>query len=491
MVAAHGGFSGTVNFTVSGLPAGATGTFSPATITGSGSSTLTINTLSSTTLGTYPLTLTATSGSLTHTVNLTLVVIGPANFSVSATPSVAPVNPGSNANYNVAIAGQNGFSGTVNFSVSGLPANTAGLFSPTTVTGSGSTTLSISTQASVIPGSYPLTITATSGSLTHTTSVTLAVAGAADFALAATPGSRTIVAGSGTTYTATITGQGGFSGVVSLGVSGLPAGATGTFNPTTITGSGSSTLTINTLSSTPAGTSTLTISGVSGSLNHSTTVTPGSNSPSSARSIGDRRIHFDRQNLGQHKRRNAGILDHGGERTVVSVHIVGLGCIGGDDGERRDRRRIDLGAGEANQRAAGRRGDLAGLCSHGAEQCDGDRESVAERGVVNHGGDLHRGRYHRNQWIGGDRGDGRRKRRERCTDSIAGHNPEQFVGVWGRHGLGCAPWPELWAPNQTMVHQFLTNVGSTYWVQRQNSVTPLSGTTVTINDTAPAMTSST
>ena len=75
--------------------------------------------------------LTATSGSLTHTVNLTLVVIGPANFSVSATPSVAPVNPGSNASYNVAIAGQNGFSGTVNFSVSGLPANTAALFSPT------------------------------------------------------------------------------------------------------------------------------------------------------------------------------------------------------------------------------------------------------------------------------------------------------------------------------------------------------------------------
>jgi hypothetical protein len=39
--------------------------------------------------------------------------------------------------------------------------------------------------------------------------------------------------------------------------------------------------------------------------------------------------------------------------------------------------------------------------------------------------------------------------------------------------------------SQTMVHQFLTNVGSTYWVQRQNGVTPLSGTTVTINDTAP------
>ena len=40
-------------------------------------------------------------------------------------------------------------------------------------------------------------------------------------------------------------------------------------------------------------------------------------------------------------------------------------------------------------------------------------------------------------------------------------------------------------PNQTMVHQDLASSGDTYWVQRQNSATPLSGTSVTINDTAP------
>jgi len=39
--------------------------------------------------------------------------------------------------------------------------------------------------------------------------------------------------------------------------------------------------------------------------------------------------------------------------------------------------------------------------------------------------------------------------------------------------------------NQTVVHQFLTPTGDTYWVQMQNSTTPLSGTTVTVNDTAP------
>ena len=39
---------------------------------------------------------------------------------------------------------------------------------------------------------------------------------------------------------------------------------------------------------------------------------------------------------------------------------------------------------------------------------------------------------------------------------------------------------------QTMVHQYLATVGDTYWVQRQNGATPTPGTTVTINDIAPA-----
>ena len=39
--------------------------------------------------------------------------------------------------------------------------------------------------------------------------------------------------------------------------------------------------------------------------------------------------------------------------------------------------------------------------------------------------------------------------------------------------------------NQTMVNQYLASVGDTYWVQRQSAPTPTSGTTVTLNDTAP------
>ena len=41
-------------------------------------------------------------------------------------------------------------------------------------------------------------------------------------------------------------------------------------------------------------------------------------------------------------------------------------------------------------------------------------------------------------------------------------------------------------PNQVIVHQALPPVGDTYWVQRTAGATPQSGTSVTINDTAPA-----
>jgi hypothetical protein len=40
--------------------------------------------------------------------------------------------------------------------------------------------------------------------------------------------------------------------------------------------------------------------------------------------------------------------------------------------------------------------------------------------------------------------------------------------------------------DQTMVHQFLAPKGDTFWVQSQTRTTPLAGTVVTINDTAPA-----
>src|SRR6185295_630993 len=93
-----------------------------------------------------------------------------------------------------------------------------------------------------------------------------------DFSVGASPASQSVTQGSSTPYAVTITPTNGFTGAVSLSVSGLPSGATASFNPTLVTTSGSSTLNVTTASSTPTGVFTLSVTGTSGNLSHSTTV---------------------------------------------------------------------------------------------------------------------------------------------------------------------------------------------------------------------------
>jgi hypothetical protein len=69
-----GGFNSTVALSLSGLPADAFVSFSPASITGAGSSTLTACTSSSTAVGNYSLTISATTGAETHSVGVLLKV---------------------------------------------------------------------------------------------------------------------------------------------------------------------------------------------------------------------------------------------------------------------------------------------------------------------------------------------------------------------------------------------------------------------------------
>jgi hypothetical protein len=180
---------------------------------------------------------------------------------------------GSSTSYTATVSALNGFSGVVGFSVTGPPTGVTATFTPTSVTGSGSTTLNVMTSTTTPVGSYTLTITGTSGTLTRSTAVTLVVNAQTDFTLSATPSPQTVVQGSATSYTATVSALNGFSGVVGFSVTGPPTGATAAFTPTSVTGSGSSTLTVTTSTATPIGSYTLTITGTSGTLTHSTPVT--------------------------------------------------------------------------------------------------------------------------------------------------------------------------------------------------------------------------
>jgi hypothetical protein len=194
------------------------------------------------------------------------------DFSVSATPDSQTVVQGDSTTFTVNVTASGGFSGIVGFSASGLPQDAAASFSPDTVTGSGSSTMTITTLSSTPVGSYPLTITANSGSISHTTNVTLVVTAPADFSISANPPNRTAQRGAKTQYTVTVSAQNGFSGIVSLSVSGLPAQTRAIFNPPTLTGSGISAFKVSVGPSATRGKYTLTITGSSGGLSHSTTV---------------------------------------------------------------------------------------------------------------------------------------------------------------------------------------------------------------------------
>jgi hypothetical protein len=196
----------------------------------------------------------------------------PPDFTLAAGPPSQTVTATSSTSYTVSVNSLNGFAGAVSLKVSGLPGGATATFSPASINGSASSTLTISTGCSTAAGNYSLTITGTSGNLNHSASVALVVNPAAsDFTIGASPSSTTVTAGGRTSYAVNVGAVGCFVGTVNLSVTGVPSGATASFNPTAISGSGSSTLSVAT-GTAASNTYTLTITGTAGSLSHSATV---------------------------------------------------------------------------------------------------------------------------------------------------------------------------------------------------------------------------
>jgi subtilase family serine protease len=95
----------------------------------------------------------------------------------------------------------------------------------------------------------------------------ISTSSAPSFGLAASPNSATLVAGSTTTSTVQLTEENGFSSAVTLSLTGLPAGVTGTFGA--FNSSHASTLTLTATSIAASGTYPLSVKGVSGTITES------------------------------------------------------------------------------------------------------------------------------------------------------------------------------------------------------------------------------
>ena len=89
-----------------------------------------------------------------------------------------------------------------------------------------------------------------------------------DFAVSATPSSVSVGQGSTSSTTVSTIVVSGSPQPVTLSVSGLPSGVSGSLFPTTVTAGGSSTLTVTTTGGAPIGNSTVTVTGTEGTATH-------------------------------------------------------------------------------------------------------------------------------------------------------------------------------------------------------------------------------
>jgi len=367
---AQAGFNSSVTYSVSGLPAGATVSFSPTSGIPPGSSTLTVTTLAGTSLGTYTLTITGTAGQITHTATAYLNVanagqgtgvmsvkfaglgnpmgssevagvVAKSNWNnatgaTSSSPLIlfdesnlattATISWTSDNSWSLPITDQpgnarmmRGYLDTGNLhstiiNVGGLPSSSGGYSvfvyadgdngaasrsATYQISGNGIATTSISltdlpntnfsgtfSQANNSSGNYVVftninassfSITATPGAASDNTLrapingiqiVPLGQITTADFTLSASPASSSVTLGNSTTYTVGSVALNGFSGTINLSVTGLPSLATGSFSPSAISAGASSTLTVSTAANTPVGSYPLNITGTSGSLSH-------------------------------------------------------------------------------------------------------------------------------------------------------------------------------------------------------------------------------
>ena len=158
-----------VSLELAALPTGATAKFAKNNV--NAPTTLSITTRANTPGGTYPITITGRSGGFVHTTVLQLVVQNAPGFGLSASPGALTIGrPGSIATL-IAITPNGGFSGPVTITFSGLPAGVIPTVGPTT----GGAYVTFTVAQTAAPGTYAITVTGTSGTLSAAIGVSLQI----------------------------------------------------------------------------------------------------------------------------------------------------------------------------------------------------------------------------------------------------------------------------------------------------------------------------
>jgi len=251
----------------------------------------TIQTYPQTPLASYNVAVTGTSGSLSHNAPVTFTVVSssPPDFTISANPTNQTVPAGSTAKSQIILSSTNGFSGTISLTTSPPPLCVScpgWSINPSSVTlsagGTATSTLTFYTYAGSPASTWVVSVTGTSGSLSHSVSVTFTIVpsgSTSDFAMTANPNSLTIPAGSSGTSSIVVTSLNGFNGTVNLYTSPSPLCPSPqcsywTISPTRLDLAPNSTAkaTLTIFAGTFVGSGNVTVYGTSSKLSHSVVV---------------------------------------------------------------------------------------------------------------------------------------------------------------------------------------------------------------------------
>ena len=212
------------------------------------------------------------------------------DFSVAFSTTGISIAQGASGTLNLYVTSLNNFASPVLLTFSAPAGVTASFNGPSNVEtsagGTSSPTLTIFVSGTIPPGTYPFTVTASSGAISHSTTLQLIVTGsgavlssaAPDFNTQPSPAVITLTPGVSKSSTVVISSVNGFSSSVSLTASwsgATPAGVTlSLLSPLAVPagGSASSVLTLAAGSSPSTGSYTLIVAATNGVITHSTPI---------------------------------------------------------------------------------------------------------------------------------------------------------------------------------------------------------------------------
>jgi hypothetical protein len=221
------GFDSSVAVSLSGLPAGVTASPSSFSLQGAATQVVTLTAAAAApSVSNAAIGLAGSSGSLSSSANLSVSVLSPTGFTITA-PSSVTLIPGTSQTISLSVTGLSGFTNEVTISVSGLPSGVTVSPTPPLYGNPGLLTQLTLITSSSATGSGTITFSGVSGSLSAQAQTTVAVSTAPDFLV--TTDNFTglpINAGSSGGFDVSATGYNGFNSAISVAITGLPSGVT-------------------------------------------------------------------------------------------------------------------------------------------------------------------------------------------------------------------------------------------------------------------------